>query len=74
MRTGVTMVQSEGFSALMSGVSATVARGVFYGGAPYLLVDSAILAGCCRLLQARHTESSTCCRLHRLSLGIQAAF
>jgi len=27
------MVQTEGFSALMSGVSATVARGVFYGGA-----------------------------------------
>jgi len=33
VRTGVTMVQTEGVSALMSGVSATVARGVFYGGA-----------------------------------------
>ncbi|KAK9825837.1 hypothetical protein WJX81_001343 [Elliptochloris bilobata] len=32
VRTGVMMVQSEGASALMSGVSATVARGIFYGG------------------------------------------
>lgn len=33
LRTGVTMVQTEGYAALMSGVSATVARGLFYGGA-----------------------------------------
>jgi hypothetical protein len=26
------MVQTEGYAALMSGVSATVARGLFYGG------------------------------------------
>ena len=32
LRTGVTMVQTEGYAALMSGVSATVARGLFYGG------------------------------------------
>ena len=33
VRTGVMMVQSEGWAALMSGTSATVARGLFYGGA-----------------------------------------
>ncbi|BDA51103.1 probable mitochondrial uncoupling protein 2 [Coccomyxa sp. Obi] len=32
LQTGVTVVQSEGYAALMSGVSATVARGLFYGG------------------------------------------
>ena len=32
VRTGVMMVQAEGYAALMSGVSATVARGLFYGG------------------------------------------
>ncbi len=32
VRTGVAMVQTEGYAALMSGVSATVARGLFYGG------------------------------------------
>ena len=37
LRTGVTMVQTEGYAALMSGVSATVARGLFYGGVLPLL-------------------------------------
>jgi hypothetical protein len=32
VRTGVMMVQAEGWAALMSGASATVARGLFYGG------------------------------------------
>ena len=30
------MVQAEGYAALMSGVSATVARGLFYGGVLHL--------------------------------------
>ena len=40
VRTGVTMVQTEGYAALMSGVSATVARGLFYGGRLFV-ADSA---------------------------------
>ena len=40
LRTGVTMVQTEGYAALMSGVSATVARGLFYGGVLYATLNS----------------------------------
>ena len=32
LRTGVMVVQHEGYVALMSGASATIARGMFYGG------------------------------------------
>lgn len=66
LQTGMTVVQHEGYAALMSGVSATVARGLFYGGKAYACVargmhitlmlleqDSMLLEESCRSCRSR---------------------
>ena len=60
LRTGVTMVQTEGYAALMSGVSATVARGLFYGG---VLPPVYSLSCFSPAKEASEVEGCTC--LHR---------
>lgn len=61
LRTGVTMVQTEGYAALMSGVSATVARGLFYGGVLQLSGPStAHPMSSCAIFKAAHAFPAAC--------------
>ena len=66
VRTGVTMVQTEGYAALMSGVSATVARGLFYGGRLFV-ADSAASPLHPQLAAILATRYVSRCHVYQLS-------